>query len=257
MSSRVAMVTGGAGEIGTAIALRLAAQGSEVVVADRDAAGAAGTAELVRERTGRPAHDLRVDVGDPESVREAVAWVDGTFGRLDQLVNNAGLNPRGGLETLPLPDWDAAMAVNVRGPLLLARHTTLLWKRNGGGRIVNITSRTVASGGPPAYTASKAGLVGLTRSLAVELGPLNVTVNAVAPSTVLTAFIRNRRTPEELAAFVERHTRMSLLGRLTTADDVAAAVAFLASDAAGAITGEVLHVCGGAQLAASPTTPAA
>jgi 3-oxoacyl-[acyl-carrier protein] reductase len=248
----VAVVTGGAGEIGVAIGMHLASQGSVVVLVDRDGPGATRAAELISERTGQPAHGYQADVSREDSVQGVIDWVADQLGGVDQLINNAAINPLGDLESLSLDDWDAVMATNLRGPMLFARAATPLWKRAGWGRVVNIGSRTWLSGGPPAYSASKAGLVGLTRSLAVELGPLNVTVNAVAPSTVVTSFTRDRRTPEEFEAFIAKHIRLSPLGRLTTADDVAAAVAFLASDAAASITGEILHVCGGAQLAAAP-----
>ena len=149
--------------------------------------------------------------------------------------------------------WDAVLAVNLTAPTLLAQEAMRFWQAQRGGAIVNIGSRTWLSGAGPGYTASKAGLVGLTRSLAVQLGPLGITVNAVAPSYLGSAF--NFPGNEEARRRAEQeHIRLGVLDRLGTAEDVAGAVAFLTSEDARFITGEVIHVCGGAQLAARPAS---
>jgi NAD(P)-dependent dehydrogenase (short-subunit alcohol dehydrogenase family) len=137
--------------------------------------------------------------------------------------------------------------------MLLAQESLRFWRRQGAGSIVNVASRVWLSGAGPAYTASKAGLVGLTRSLAVQLGPLGVTVNAVAPSYLGSGF--NAGGEADARARAE-HAAIGVLGRVATAQDVAGAIAFLASDDARFVTGEVIHVCGGAQLAARPASPA-
>ena len=148
---------------------------------------------------------------------------------------------------------DAVLAVNLTAPMLLAQEAMRFWQAQRGGAIVNIGSRTWLSGAGPGYTASKAGLVGLTRSLAVQLGPLGITVNAVAPSYLGSAF--NFAGNEEARRRAEQeHIRLGVLDRLGTAEDVAGAVAFLTSEDARFITGEVIHVCGGAQLAARPAS---
>ena len=148
---------------------------------------------------------------------------------------------------------DAVLAVNLTAPMLLAQEAMRFWQAQRGGAIVNIGSRTWLSGAGPGYTAFKAGLVGLTRSLAVQLGPLGITVNAVAPSYLGSAF--NFAGNEEARRRAEQeHIRLGVLDRLGTAEDVAGAVAFLTSEDARFVTGEVIHVCGGAQLAARPAS---
>jgi NAD(P)-dependent dehydrogenase (short-subunit alcohol dehydrogenase family) len=244
------VVTGGAGTLGAAIGLRLARDGARVVLVDVDGDEAARQAERIRVETGVPAVGHKADVTDENDVEQLVDELGSRFGRLDQLVNAAGRNARGGFAEMRA-DWDRVVAVNLWAPALLCHASADLLGVHGGA-IVSIGSRTWLSGGPAAYAASKAGLVGLTRALAVELGPRGITVNAVAPSMVVTAFTRNGRTAAEFDALVQRHRAMAAIPRLATPEDVANAVAFLASDQARFITGEVLHVSGGAQLAPKP-----
>jgi NAD(P)-dependent dehydrogenase (short-subunit alcohol dehydrogenase family) len=239
----VALISGGGGDIGAAIGARLARDGAQVVLADvnreaadRAAAGIDGAAALT------------TDVADPDSVRVLADAITERFGRLDVLVCCAGVEPPHDLATLTTATWELTHAVNLRGPALLAQTALPFWRRAGGGAMVNIASRTWLGGWHPAYAASKAGLVGLTRSLAIELGPLNVTVNAVAPSFVRTAFSAQRGDAVALDAYSERVRGLTPLRQLVRPDDVANAVAFLASDQAARITGEVLHVCAGSQL---------
>ncbi|WP_456286048.1 SDR family oxidoreductase [Microbacterium sp. JZ70] len=248
----VTVVTGGAGALGSAVAARFAAQGDLVVLLDRDRDATAQRAGEIAERTGAEVLPLMADLSDPAQATASVETISRQLGRLDRLINNAAFNPKQRLDAVEVDAWDLTMAVNLRAPMLLARAAVPIWRATRYGRIVNITSRTYLSGGPAAYTTSKAGIVGLTRSMAVELGPLGVTANAVAPSMIVTPFTRGGRSAEELDAFVHKHERMSVLGRLATVEDVVDAIAFLAGDNASFITGEVLHVAGGAQLAAAP-----
>lgn len=242
----VALVTGAAGAMGAAISQRLADQGSFVVAVDLDGAGAA---RMLVER-GIAGIALKADLARTDAPAEIMALVRTETGRLDQLVNNAGLNRPQPLWELTADAWDAVQAVNLRAPALLCREALPFWREQGGGAIVNIGSRVWLSGAIPAYTSSKAGIVGLTRSLAVELGSFNVRANAVAPSYINTAFTRQDRDPDTLARMLESAKAISPLRRVGTPEDVANAVAFLLSASADFITGEVLHVCGGAQLAA-------
>lgn len=248
--TRVALITGGAGAIGLACARRFALAGLIPVLADRDAARLdAAIAEL----GGAPARGLVADLADRAAPAAIMARIAADFGRLDVLVNNAGLSGARRIGSVTAAEWDAVLAVNLTAPMLLAQEAMRFWQAQRTGAIVNIASRTWLSGAGPGYTASKAGLVGLTRSLAVQLGPLGVTVNAVAPSYLGSGF--NFPGDAAARAAAEReHVALGVLGRLATAEDVAGAVAFLASRDAAFITGEVLHVCGGAQLAARPAS---
>ncbi len=249
---RVALVTGGSGGLGTAIATRLAASGSTVIIVDLDGHRAAENAREISADTHASVVGWASDVTCDSGNRDLIARVKETYGRLDQLINNAGRNQHDRFGDISLDDWQAVMAVNLWGPTSLTQAAAPLFEVSGGGRVVNITSRTWLTGGPLAYVSSKAGVVGLTRALAVELAHLNVTVNAVAPSSVITPFIRDGRTEQEFEEHLSHHRSLTLLPRLATPEDVADAVEFLASDRAAFITGEVLHVSGGAQLAPPP-----
>ncbi|GAA0896700.1 SDR family NAD(P)-dependent oxidoreductase [Pseudonocardia zijingensis] len=248
--ARVAIVTGGAGALGAAIGQKLHLDGCHVVLADvDDGAAAARAAELTAGSDGPAVVAEHVDVGEPESVDALVSRVGAAFGRIDVVVNNAAIQRRGGIGDLDVEDWDVAHRVNLRGPMLLCRAAVAYWERQRSGSVVNIASRVWLSGGQPIYVAAKAGVVGLTRSLATELGPLGVTANAVAPSFVPTDFTRAGRDDAAWEEILEHHRGLSPLGRITEPEDIGDAVAFLASPRARAITGEVLHVCAGTQLA--------
>ncbi|WNE94040.1 SDR family NAD(P)-dependent oxidoreductase [Streptomyces luomodiensis] len=246
MTAPVAIVTGGAGGMGTAIATVLLDDGFRVALLDRrgaqEAAGRlAGTGEVL---------GVEADVSDEESVRAAIDHVDMVWGRVDALVNNAGIEPPHAVRSMEPDTWRATLDVNLTGPALMIKHCVPLWRRQGGGRVVSIGSRVWLGGGvTPAYAASKAGIVGLTRTACHELGPLGVTVNVVAPSFVDTSFNTQKADAGVLEARVDRFTEASPLGRLVEPVDVAHAVAFLVSERARNITGEVIHVAAGTQLA--------
>jgi NAD(P)-dependent dehydrogenase (short-subunit alcohol dehydrogenase family) len=243
---KTAVITGGCGAIGFATAQRLAVDGVQVILVDRD-----GEAVQARAAELPGAHGLTLDLVEDRAAERVMDFVAATTGRLDILVNNAGLSRAPRLGEVALADWNAVLAINLTAPMLLSQEAMRFWRDGLGGRIVNIGSRVWVSGSGPAYTASKAGIVGLTRSMAVQLGALGVTVNAVAPSFIDTPF--NAQSGHgALQRSKDANMRLGVLSRLGTAQDVASAVAFLASDEAGFITGEVLHVCGGAQLAGRP-----
>jgi NAD(P)-dependent dehydrogenase (short-subunit alcohol dehydrogenase family) len=250
VSAPVAIVTGGAGGLGTAIARVLVGDGFRVALLDRHGAveAAAGFGD---DRGGDDrVLGVPVDVTDEESVRTAVGRVDAAWGRVDALVNNAGVEPQHSVEGLELGDWQATLDVNLTGAALMIKHCIPPWRRAGGGRVVSIGSRVWLGGGSTAsYSASKAGLVGMTRAACRELGPLGVTANVVAPSFLRTPFNAVKGDEECVEAYARRFTAASPLGRLVEPVDVAHAVAFLLSDRARAITGETLHVAAGTQLA--------
>jgi NAD(P)-dependent dehydrogenase (short-subunit alcohol dehydrogenase family) len=250
--SRVAVVTGGAGALGRAIAAGLSRDGSTVVLVDLDEAAVARTAQDIAAETGGDVVGWVCDVSSADANEKLVQRLDSEFGRLDQLVNNAALSQTSKFGNLGQAEWESVMAVNLWGPTSLCQTAVPLWESGGGAQVVNIASRTWLTGGPLAYVSSKAGLVGLTRALAVQLGRLNVTVNAIAPGMVLTPFTERDRDQAEVSRMLEHHQALSLLPRLATAEDVAEAAVFLSSARASFITGEVLHVAGGAQLAPAP-----
>jgi NAD(P)-dependent dehydrogenase (short-subunit alcohol dehydrogenase family) len=248
---RVALITGGMGAIGFAIARRLARGGMLPVLADRDATRLEEGVASLRREFGVAATSVTLDLTELDAPARVMEAVGTAHGRLDVLVNNAGLSRGHRIETVTQDEWEAVFTINLTVPMRLCQAATPFFRAQSYGRIVNMSSRTWVSGSGPAYTASKAGLVGLTRSLAVQLGPLGVTANAVAPSYLRTAF--NHVGQEEARADAEKQNiRMSVVGRLCEPEDVAAAVAFFASEEASFITGEVLHVAGGSQLAPRP-----
>ncbi len=242
---RAALVTGGARGIGLAIAARLAREGHSVALADVLEEEAARAAENLAAETGVKALGLKMDVTDPESVEAGVEKVVSGLGSLDILVNNAGITRDQLFMRMSPEDWSLVLKVNLDGAFncckaALNRKRPMM--RNHWGRIVNITSiiGVVGNAGQANYAASKAGLIGLTRSLAKEYGVRNITVNAVAPG-----FIRTPMTDKLPEKVKEEYLRTIPAGRFGTPEDVAAAVAFFASPEAGYINGHVLRVDGG------------
>ena len=242
LTGQVALVTGGSRGIGRAVALRLAAAGATVVVNYRENAPAAEeTVRLIAAAGGR-ACAARFDVGDAEAVRVGVQNIVDEHGRLDLLVNNAGLSVDALLLRLKEEDWERVLRTNLTGVFHCTKAAVRAMVRARYGRIVNLTSVVAEMGnaGQVAYAAAKAGVIGFTKSLAREVAARGVTVNAVAPGLVetdMTAGLDDRQR--------SFYTNVIPAGRIATPEDVAAAVAFLASPEAGYITGQVLHVNGG------------
>ena len=241
VQNKIALVTGASRGIGRSICLALAAQGAGIVAVDIDlAATEAFVAELKSSGTEAIAVQGNVTVAD--DVERMVDAAKGAFGRIDILVNNAGITRDALLLRMKDEDWDAVLSVNLKGAFLCTRAVAKLMTKQRNGRIINIASVVgqMGNAGQANYCASKAGLMGLTRSNARELAKRNVTVNAVAPGFIATdmtdALPEQKR--QELAAQIP-------LERLGSADDIAYTVLFLASDQAGYITGQVIGVNGG------------
>jgi 3-oxoacyl-[acyl-carrier protein] reductase len=242
LAERVALVTGGSRGIGRAIALELARAGAQVVftwVANPDAA--AETEKAIAEAGGR-GRALRCDVADHDAIDALVAQILQEHGRLDVVVNNAGIARDQLILRMKPEDFDAVIATNLRGAWSVCRAAIKPMLKQRWGRIINLSSVVAQMGnaGQSNYAASKGGVEALTRSLAREVGSRNITVNAVAPGFIDTDMTRDLPEPAK-KALAERIP----LGRLGSAEDVAGVVRFLASEAAGYVTGQVIHVNGG------------
>jgi 3-oxoacyl-[acyl-carrier protein] reductase len=242
LTGKAAIVTGGSRGIGKAIALRLAEQGADICFSYRGNVEAAKTTVGELEGLGRRAMSIQADVTRPEAAEELVKAVLDAFGKVDILVNNAGIT-RDDLIMRMSPDaWRDVLETNLFGAFWTLKAVTRPMLRAKSGRIINITSVSGQAGqmGQANYSSAKAGLIGLTKAAARELGSRGITVNAVAPGFVLTELT------ESLAEeWKQRITDQTPLGRFGTVEEVAYAVAFLASDEAAYITGQVLAVDGG------------
>jgi 3-oxoacyl-[acyl-carrier protein] reductase len=240
---RVALITGAAQGIGRAIALKMGQEGASLVLLDIDGEKVELIAEQL-EQEGTPASALKVDVGDEKEVEFAVKETVARFKRLDILVNNAGLVRPAAFEGVSIDDWDAVIRVNLKGSFFCSRHAVANMKKNHYGKIVNIGSRaSLGKADRTVYSTAKAGIIGFTRTLALELAPYNITVNNVAPGPIATELF-NAANPAG-SPKTEAILRSIPLRRIGKPEDVANAVAFLASEEAAFITGQTLFVCGG------------
>ncbi|MGG5824046.1 SDR family NAD(P)-dependent oxidoreductase [Falsiroseomonas sp. HW251] len=243
---RVAVVTGAGQGIGRVFARALAGAGHAVVIAERNADRAAAVADEVRAEGGT-ALAVETDVASEASVNAMAAAAVERFGRLDVLVNNAAIfstlemRP---FDQIPLDEWEQVLKVNVTGPFLCARAALPAMRRGGFGRIINIASAAVTLGRPNYlhYIASKAALVGMSRSMARELGSDGITVNAILPGATYTEIERKTVTPEQK----QRIVALQCIPRPQVPEDLVGALVFLASDGAAFVTGQALTVDGGA-----------
>ena len=246
LNGRVSIITGAGQGIGRAFAKAFAAEGAIPIIAERNRErGEAVAAEITA--AGGQARAVTTDVADPDSVAAMAKAVEAEFGRIDILINNAAIfstlemRP---FDQIPLEEWEAVLRVNVTGAFLCARAVVAAMRRAGWGRIINMASGAVTLGRPNYlhYIASKAALDGMTRSLARELGPHGITVNAILPGATFTEIERKTVTPEQ----TERIIAMQCIPRPEGPDDLVGTALFLASDAASFLTGQALTVDGGA-----------
>jgi NAD(P)-dependent dehydrogenase (short-subunit alcohol dehydrogenase family) len=239
LSNQLALVTGAAGGIGRACATILAAAGAKVLIVDINLPGAQEAAAALPGAVA-----IRCDLGDPEDIAALCERVLSEFGAPDILVNNAGwVTYRGGIATVSREVWDRMLDINLRGPFLLCQGLIEAMKARGSGSIINFASMAARQGSLESsidYASSKGGLVALTRTLAREVGPSGVRVNAVAPGTITTPPVAKQMAGREDAVCATIPLR-----RLGTPEDVAKVVLFLASDLSAYVTGVVVDINGG------------
>ena len=245
LDGQIALVTGGSQGIGLATALTLARSGADVAVMSRSLDKCEAAADDIRA-LGRRGLAVRGDLADADEIVAAVRRVADELGRVTILVNNAAITRDGLMLRMKREDWDAVISTNLTGVFLLTQQVLPMMTKARYGRIINLTSVVAQAGNPGQvnYIAAKAGIIGLTKAIAIEIASRNITVNAVAPGFVETPMtdVLPDKVKDELK------TRIPL-GRMGSPRDVAAAIVFLASDEAGYITGHVLNVNGGMHLA--------
>jgi len=245
---RVAIVTGAAQGIGAAVARRLAGEGAQVGVVDLTAERAQGTADEV-VKAGGQAVAVGADVSKTADVQAAVSAVVAAYGHVDILVNNAGITRDNLLFKMTDEDWDSVIAINLRSAFLMSRECQKYFVAQKYGKIVSLSSRSAwGNRGQANYAASKAGVMGLTATLAIELGPFGVNVNAVAPGYIATAMTdaTAQRVGFDPDDFRKASAELTPVRRVGVPEDIAATVAFLAADEASFISGQTIQVNGGA-----------
>ena len=240
LDGQVAVVTGGGRGIGRAICIALARQGATVVIAEKDQCAAEATSGLLGDGRGSA---VETDVSSEESVLRLYASVEARYGALDVLVNNAGVFSATPIQDITVAEWDKVQSVNLRGTFLMSREALRLMAPHRCGRIINIASLSAKTGGLAAgahYAASKAGVVALTKALAMQAAPHGITVNAIAPGIIETDLTRawDESTRSSLRERIPLHT-------FGQPEDIAEMVAFLASDRGRHITGEIIDINGG------------
>lgn len=244
LAGRTALITGAAQGIGAETARLFAAQGSNVAIVDIDADNGNKVAAAI-SRTGGKAQVFRTDITDAASVEQAIAGIAAAYGGIDIVINCAGgYGKLASVEDMKIDEWDRTVALNLRSVFLICKAAIPHLRKSKAGRIINVASisgRTVHAASSPAYGAAKAGVIQLTRFLAHQLGPEQITANAVAPITTLTPRVAALRSEAD----IERIASQVPLRRLAVPEDHAQAMLFLASDAAAYINGVVLDVNGG------------
>jgi NAD(P)-dependent dehydrogenase (short-subunit alcohol dehydrogenase family) len=246
IDNKVAVVIGGAGGIGEAMAAGLAQYGAKVAIASRNLANLQKAAENIKKQTGADIKTFQVDVVDEKSVIKLAEQVVAQFGTVDILVNSQGANIKQPATEFTVNDWDTMFDINVRGVMLACREFGKILTAKKSGRVINISSvrgsRATLWGGNEAYCATKGAVDMITRALASEWAPYNINVNAIAPATIVTPFSeRTLRDPERL----QRYIANIPLKRVGEVEDCVGSCVFLASPASGFITGQIFYLDGG------------
>jgi 3-oxoacyl-[acyl-carrier protein] reductase len=242
LEGKVAVVTGAGSGIGRAVAHRLSVNGAKIIVNDvRAESGNRVTREILEKKS--EAVFVEADIAVYEGAKQLAQRAHHQYGRIDILVNNAGITRDKRLGDMEEKDWDAVLNINLKGAFNCCKFITPYMIESGYGKIVNLSSRAhLGNPGQANYAASKAGIIGLTKSLALELGRYNINVNAVAPGMIETEGLKNHPQYDSVIA---RALKITPLKRIGKPEDVAALIHFLVSDDAGYITGEVIHITGG------------
>lgn len=247
LTNKVVLITGGSRGIGASTSLMFARAGADVAItySSNDHRAAETTGKI--KELGRKVKSYKGDNSKEEIVREIVTGVHKDFGKIDVLVNNAGIWTYGEVDSMTEETWDATINLNLKGTFLFCKYVVPIMKRQGGGKIINISSTAGQRGEAfhSHYAASKGGVISFTKSLASELAPYNILVNSVAPGWVDTEMCAEVFSDPK---YKEEVRRTIPLGRIPTGDDIAGPIVFLASDLANHITGEILNVNGGSVL---------
>jgi|TARA_B100000959_G_C14838985_1_gene565189 gluconate 5-dehydrogenase len=245
LDGKIAVVTGGTGGIGEALALGLSQYGAKVIIASRNLEALEAKAHEIQEKTGNETVALQIDVTDESSVSKLVDDVMARYGTIDILVNAMGLNIKRDAFDYPMDDWDLIFNINVKGTMTVCKHIGKIMKQKGQGKIINLSSvRGIRghTGGNSAYCATKGAVEQTTKALALEWAPHNIKVNALGPALVITPGTVHIQQNPELA---KTYAATIPLGRLSVPEDLIGACVYLASEASDFVTGQTIYVDGG------------
>jgi len=245
LDGKIAIVTGGAGGIGEALALGLSWYGAKVIIASRNLQALKAKALEIQEKTGNETDAFQLDVTDESSVSKLVDEVTSRYGTIDILVNAMGLNIKRDAFEYPMEDWDTIFNINVKGTMTVCKHVGKVMKQNGHGKIINLSSvRGIRgyTGGNSAYCATKGAVELTTKALALEWAPHNIKVNALGPALVITPGTAHIKADPELA---KKYAANIPLGRISEPEDLVGACVYLASEASDFVTGQTIYVDGG------------